>query len=393
MAQFRRQMKKFWIGLLAVLAIGLAAFFFVVPQVVDRSRNFVYPGSAPAAPKSVASLHARLLIADMHADSLLWGRDLTERSSVGHVDIPRLIEGNVALLGFSVVTKSPRGLNIDRNAADSDNITLLAIAQRWPPATWFSLKERALYQARRLHEFAQRSSGKLTLIKTRDDLSRYLARRQSDPALTAGWLALEGAHALEGDPGNLDVLFDAGYRVIVPTHLFDSEFAGSASGVAKGGLTASGREFLRRMEAKRMIVDLAHASSPTIDDVLALATRPVVVSHTGVKGTCDNNRNLSDDQLRGIAKTGGLIGIGLWESATCGKDIASTVRAIRYTANLVGFDHVALGSDWDGSVAVPVDASRAVQLTQALVESGLTEDQVTRVMGGNVVRLLSQLLP
>ena len=100
-----------------------------------------------------------------------------------------------------------------------------------------------------------------------------------------------------------------------------------------------------------------------------------------------------DEQLRGIAKTGGLIGIGLWESATCGKDIASTVRAIRYTANLVGFDHVALGSDWDGSVAVPVDASRAVQLTQALVESGLTEDQVTRVMGGNVVRLLSQLLP
>ncbi|HTT38969.1 MAG TPA: membrane dipeptidase [Burkholderiales bacterium] len=393
MTPSRRKMKKLGIALIVVLAVAVAAFFFVIPQVVERIRNGVYPGTAPAVPQAVADLHARLLIADMHADSLLWGRDLLQRSSVGHVDIPRLIAGNVALIGFSVVTKTPRGLNIDRNAADSDNITLLAIAQRWPPATWFSLKERALYQARRMHEFARRSGGKLTLIENRDDLARYLAERRSDPERTAGWLALEGAHALEGDPSNLDALFDAGYRVIAPTHLFDSEFAGSASGVGKGGLTASGREWLRRMEAKHMIVDLAHASSQTIDDVLALAQRPVVVSHTGVKGTCDNNRNLSDNQVRAVARKGGLIGIGLWEAATCGRDVASSVRAIRYTANLVGFDHVALGSDWDGSVAAPIDAGQTVQLTQALLESGLTPDQVAMVMGGNVVRLLSQLLP
>ena len=173
----------------------------------------------------------------MHADTLLWNRDLNERAAVGHVDIPRLIEGGITLQGFSVVTKTPRGLNIDRNPADSDNITLLAIAQRWPPATWSSLTARALYQATRLHDFAHESNRKLTIIRTRADLSAYLERRRGNPNITAGWLALEGAHALEGRIENLDVLFDAGFRVIAPTHFFDSDLAGSASGVAAGGLT------------------------------------------------------------------------------------------------------------------------------------------------------------
>src|SRR5690606_29247407 len=98
---------------------------------------------------------------------------------------------------------------------------------------------------------------------------------------------------------------------------------GSAHGVEKGGLTEAGREMVRRMEAKRMIIDIAHASTRTIDDILATATRPVVVSHTGVKGTCDNNRNLSDDQLRAIADKGGLVGIGFWDTAVCGTEPAN----------------------------------------------------------------------
>lgn len=385
-------MKRLAIGFALLFVIALGIFFFVIPGRVDRSHNFVYRSSSQATPPSGA-LHARLLIADMHADTLLWGRALNERSSAGHVDIPRLIEGNVALEGLSVVTKTPRGLNIDRNAADSDNITLLAIAQRWPPATWFSLTARALYQARRLHDFARRSNGRFTVIQTRADLSLYLARRRADSNLTAGWLALEGAQALEGRIENLDALFDAGFRVIAPTHFFDTELAGSSSGTAKDGLTPLGREWVRRMEAKRMIIDLAHASSRTVDDVLAIATRPVVVSHTGVKGTCDNNRNLSDSQIEHIARQGGLIGIGFWKMATCGEDIASIVRAVRYTANLAGFDRVALGSDWDGYIPSPIDASQIGQLTDALLQSGLTEEEVAKVMGGNVVRLLSQLLP
>jgi membrane dipeptidase len=386
-------MKKLATGFVALLAIALAVFFFVIPTWVDRKHNYVYPGSPTASVQPNGDQRSRPLAVDMHADTLLWNRDLNERATVGHVDIPRLIEGGIALQGFSVVTKTPRGLNIDRNPADSDNITLLAIAQRWPPATWSSLTARALYQATRLHDFARESNRKLSIIRTRADLSAYLERRRGDPSITAGWLALEGAHALEGRIENLDVLFDAGFRVIAPTHFFDSELAGSASGVGAGGLTALGTQWVKRMEAKRMIVDLAHASPRTIDDILALATRPVIVSHTGVKGTCDNNRNLSDDQIQRIARNGGLIGVGFWKFATCGEDVASIVRAVRYTGKLAGYDRVALGSDWDGYVPSPIDASQIGQLAEALRRSGLTEEELAKVMGGNVIRLFSQLLP
>ena len=183
-----------------------------------------------------------------------------ERASRGQVDIPRLIDGNVALQVFSVVTKSPRGLNIERNDDRSDNILLLAIAQRWPIKTWYSLKERALYQAGRLRAFAGTSDGRFVLVRSERDLRIFLERRKLEPGIVAGVLAIEGAHVLEGDPANVDVMYDAGYRMMSPSHFFDSEMGGSAHGVEKYGLTELGRDMIARMEAKHMIVDLSHGS-------------------------------------------------------------------------------------------------------------------------------------
>ncbi len=180
---------------------------------------------------------------------------------------------------------------------------------------------------------------------------------------------------------------------MAPTHFFDNEWGGSAHGTRKGGLTEEGRELIRRMEARGMIVDLAHASHATIDDVLAMTTRPVVVSHTGVRGTCDNTRNLGDEQLKRIAATGGVIGIGFWETATCGTDAAAIARAIRHAANVVGARHVALGSDFDGTVTTPFDATGVVTVTDALLASGFNEDEIALIMGGNVLRVLSETLP
>ena len=118
-----------------------------------------------------------------------------------------------------------------------------------------------------------------------------------------------------------------------------------------------------------------------------------MVSHTGVKGTCNNPRNLSDDELRAVAKTGGVIGIGLWDTATCGTDVRATARAIRYAASIVGTDHVALGSDFDGSVTTPFDAGGWVLLTEALMQEDFSAEEIRQIMGGNVVRLLVQGLP
>jgi microsomal dipeptidase-like Zn-dependent dipeptidase len=250
-----------------------------------------------------------------------------------------------------------------------------------------------LYQARKLQETAARSGGKFTVIRTSAELSSYLDRRIAEPHITAGFLGIEGAHALDGSLDNIDVLFDAGFRMMSPSHFFDTDIGGSAHGVEKGGLTDKGKEMVRRMEAKHMIVDVAHASAKTIDDVLALATRPVFVSHSGVKGTCDNQRNLSDEQLKGIARTGGVIGIGYWDTAVCGKDAKAIATAIRYTANLVGVDHVGLGSDFDGAVAEPFDTSGLVQITDALLAEGFTDEEIGKIMGRNVLRLLIENLP
>ena len=385
--------KKFSYGLVTLLLTALAIFFYVVPWYVDRIHNAVHAGEPRQSLLSDQSLHAKLRVSDLHADSLLWDRDLLKENSWGHVDVPRLIKGNIALLAFSVVTKTPRGANIERNSSATDNIKLLSIAQRWPPRTWASLKERAVYQAQKLHDFAARSNGALVIVKSSADLRAYLAGRRTNIGSTAGWLTIEGAHALEGELANLDELFNAGFRMIAPSHLADSEIGASASGESRAGLSKLGDDWVRAMDRKKMIIDLAHASSQTIDDVLKLTTRPVIVSHTGVKGTCNNNRNLSDDQLSRIASNGGLIGIGFWEFATCGKDVQSIVRAIRYVSELIGVEHVALGSDWDGYVATPIDAAQVGAITAALQEAKVSDADITRIMGENVIEFLGRNLP
>lgn len=378
---------------LAALLVLAGAFFFVVPREVEGRMNRVLHAPPYAASERARELHQRLLVADLHADSLLWNRDLLQRGTRGQVDVPRLIEGKVALQAFTIVTKTPRGLNLERNDDRTDNIFWLALSQRWPVRTWGSLRERAVFQAQKLQRFAARSGGKLVLVRTAGELREYLERRRRESGLTAGLLGIEGAHALEGRLENLDVLYDAGIRMMAPTHFFDTEIAGSAAGVAKGGLTPLGQEWVRRMEARRMIVDLAHASPRTLDDLLAMATRPVIVSHGGVRGVCDNQRNLSDGHVRGIARTGGLVGIGYWKAATCGEDARAIARSIRYAADLVGVDHVALGSDFDGAIAAPFDTTGLVQVTDALLTEGFGEDEVAKIMGANVLRVIEGALP
>src|SRR5262245_43001811 len=155
-----------------------------------RLNRVVDPGPYVLAP-SVADLHERLTVVDLHADSLLLGRDLLDRSARGHVDVPRLAEGNVALQVFAVATKVPRHANYDMNDDRTDDVTLVALVRGWPVASWRSMLARAEYQAGRLRSAAARSGGALTLIRTRLDLDRFLERRAGDPTLVAGLLAIE----------------------------------------------------------------------------------------------------------------------------------------------------------------------------------------------------------
>jgi len=365
----------------------------VVPSVVERRMNrTLQPGPYQASAEAEA-LHRTLLVADLHADTLLWGRNLLLPSRAGNIDLPRMLAGNVGMQAFTVVSSVPRNLNIDRNDDSTDLLPYLGMAQGWPLKALNSPKQRALYQARRMQRFVDKSNGALVLLKTRGDLVNFLKLRADGSHVIAAFLGTEGAQPLEGKLENLDALYAAGFRMMAPTHFTDTAIGGAAAGVARGGLTPLGREWVKQMEARGMLIDLAHASPDTLQDVTAMATKPVVVSHTGVKGVCDNNRNLSDEQLRAVGATGGVIGIGFWDVATCGQDAKSIATAIRYTVAVVGAEHVALGSDFDGAVTEPFDASGLVLITEALLQQGVSEHDIRLIMGENVARVLSQTLP
>jgi membrane dipeptidase len=380
-------MRKWLWRLLALLVLAAIAFFLLAPGIVENSMNKVEPVALKITPRARA-LHATLQIADMHADTMLWKRSLLDRSTRGQVDLPRLIQGNYALQVFSSVTKTPKGQNYDANTADTDNITTLAIADLQPPRTWGSLLQRSLWHATKLQHYAADSNGQLRLIRTPADLDRLLADRASGRKVVGAMLSIEGLQDLEGKLANLDRLHDAGFRMAGLAHFFDNDVAGSMHGTAKSGLTPLGLQVVRRMETLGMIVDVAHSSHATIAQVIAMAKRPIVASHGGVQATCKVNRNLTDDEIRGIAKTGGVIGIGYWDGAVCSTRPEAAATAIAYVRDLVGIDHVGLGSDFDGAVTTGFDSSQLAAVTQALIDRGFSDADIAKVMGGNVLRVL-----
>jgi microsomal dipeptidase-like Zn-dependent dipeptidase len=371
-------------------------FLALGPEIADRMQNPVTKHDPWPVTQAAQEMHERLIIGDMHADTLLWDRDLTKRQTRGHVDLPRLAEGNVALQVFTTVTKSPSGLNYENNAAEArDDITLLYIGQLRPFRAWLDLTERALEQARQLAIAEENAPEALKIIRTGADLAEVLRRRAAGEQVVGGILGAEGGHALGDEQANLGKLYDAGFRLIGLTHFFDNEIGGSLHGEAgaAAGLTRFGRSVVEEMIGRHMIIDLAHASPQTARDVLDMTDMPVVVSHTGIRSHCDTVRNFPDDLMRAIAAEGGLIGIGFWADVTCDDTPAGIAGAIIAAIGVVGEDHVALGSDFDGAVRTTFDASELSALTQALIDRGLPEEVIAKVMGGNMVRFLQAALP
>ena len=377
---------------LAMTAL-LAAIYTVGPGLLENAQNKV-AGDKGAAPSPEAlEFHASLDIADLHADTLLWYRSLIERSDRGQVDLPRMIDGNMAVQMLTTVTKSPSGQNYESNSADAgDNITLLALVQRWPLATRDSLFARAIYQAERLHKFASESDD-LELVTSSEELKQVLKSREAGSQVVAALLGTEGSHALDGDLSNIQRLYDAGLRMMSLQHFFDNKLGGSLHGESNAGLTEFGRQAVLKMDALGIMIDVSHSSPQVVDDVLNLIDSPLIVSHTGFKGHCDRKRNISDALIARITERGGLIGVGFWSEAVCGEDVAAIADAIAYGINTFGLDAVALGSDWDGAVTTPIDASDLAYLTSALINRGLTVEEIRAVMGGNTIRYFLEHLP
>jgi len=387
-------MRRIFSIFVLVLLLALGLFVALAPAMLDERENVVIEHQPYEISEQAEALHSSLLIGDWHADSLLWMRNLSEEYDYGHLDFPRMQRGNMGLQMFTTVTKSPSGQNYELNSsAASDNITLLAMAQRWPTVTWTSLAERALFQADKLHHLAAHDPDNLMLVRSRIDLAEFLQRRQSNPTLIGGLLGTEGSHALDGDLANIQRLYNRGFRMMSLQHFFDNKLGGSLHGTSGAGLTQFGRDAVTEMLRLGIMLDVSHSSEQVVSDTLALSDKPLIVSHTGFQGHCDSPRNISDGLMEQIAAAGGLIAVGFWDGAICGNSPNTVAEAIVYGIGLVGEDHVALGSDFDGTVTTSFDGSEMAVITQALLDANLSEQQIRKVMGENMLTYLQTYLP
>ena len=319
---------------LAVAAYGTAALLAVLPRWLDATTNSLalLPPLATPLPAAAVALHARALVADAHADLLLWGtrsilgtdgmpfRTADGKSPVGLVsaaaivwqsyvapylppglpyltapvgqtDVARLRAGGVGLATLAVVTTAPWRMNTQANDDPvrwgADRVGVKAALELWPPWEAASRLGRVRNQARRLHEAVLSSRGRVVHLRSRGDLETHVAAWKAGRAggaaapATAGppngsvptlgvVLAVEGVQCLVGQLANLDVLYAIGVRVLGLAHFHDTEAGGSSAGRAKGGLTPWGWALLRRAKEAGFIIDLAHASAATIADVLGL---------------------------------------------------------------------------------------------------------------------------
>jgi len=374
--------------LLIIIGAGLYVFGVVVPG-QDAKMNAITAHAPYPVSEAAKTLHADMLIVDLHSDSLLWRRNPEKRWERGHVDLPRLREGGVDIQVFSAVTKSPRGLNFDGNDADApDDIKMLAYVQLWPQRTWNSIYERAAFQAQRLQKIERRPENKLIIARKKSDLD------QPEGTLIT-LLLTEGSHPLEGDIANIARLYDEGYRAMGLQHFFDNELGGSMHGRSQAGLTEFGREAVLEMERRNIMIDVAHSSRQVVRDVLATVKAPIFISHGGTISGCPKtaNRNLPDDILKQIAARGGILGVGYFGGAICDISPKGIAKEIIHAVHLLGEDAVALGSDFDGTVTTSLDTSELAAITHELLLQDMPEQHIRKVMGENARRYFADNLP
>ena len=279
-------------------------------------------------------------LADGHADSLMWNRDLTTRQRRGQVDFPRLKEADVRIQCFTVVT---RGYPV------VDGIGLFAAVRRWPAAARAGPWARCLFQLDRMRALCARSGEAVRIASTAAELEENLVLGRISAVL-----GVEGAHAIEGRPERVAELRARGVRFMSLTHLANNELGGSSSPLmGDRPLTPLGRQVVEAMVAARMSVDLAHASHRTLRSIAENRGARLFSSHTGVTGASRSWRNLDDAELRLIADRGGVVGIIFATLYLGGRSIDDVVRHLEHALDVAGEDAVALGSDFDGMVPLP----------------------------------------
>ena len=342
------------------------------------------PGPLPGAEMLDAAneLHESSFVVDLHADPLIWARDLTRRSSEGQVDFPRLKEGGFNLQLVGIPTGGPpHGLAF----------TAFIWWTGWPARARSGYRARAMWQLEMLDRHVQASGGQVVQVRTAGDL---------DVCDGAGGLGvmtvIEGGQCLEDRIEGLDAFYRLGVRGMSLTHFEPNGLGGATYHPLdrRRGLTPFGRNVVRRMERLGMIVDLAHASEATFFDILEETSGPVMVSHTGVSAVHPLWRNLTDEQIRAVAARGGVIGVIFHRDFLGGDALEDLVRHMEHVAEIGGAECLAFGSDFDGFIRPPEgidDVTDVPKITAALLARGMSKQDIKGVLGENFRRLFREV--
>ena len=367
--------------------------------------------------KKASQLHFSSLVVDAHDDTtqrfLGGGFDLASRNALGSVDIPRMKEGGLGAIFFSI----------------------------WIPSkiTGPEAVKRAIDQIDAVREQVREHPADLVLVTTAAGV-----RAAHKDGKIAALIGVEGGHMIASDLGVLRTYASLGARYMTLTHSGNCEWADSSTDkAAHNGLTEFGKDVVREMNRLGMIVDISHVSDKTFADVLAVSKAPVFASHSSCRAICDAPRNMSDDMMRALAAKGGVIQINYhvgflsqefrnvekahpeWEKAIaveiqkrCGDkagcqliegdrvtreyvargdlprvEWTKIIEHIDHAVKVAGIEHVGLGSDFDGA-NMPFgmeDASKLPQITQALLDKGYSEDDVKKILGENTLRLMAEV--
>jgi membrane dipeptidase len=378
----------------------------------------VQPAPADQVSPRARQLHAGAIVIDSHGDTpqrLVFEKtfDIAVRNRNGNIDIPRMKEGGLDALFFSIWVPS--------------DVT-------GPPAV-----KRALDQIDAVREAVRLHPGDLVLATTASDIRRAAAERK-----IAALMGVEGGHMIDDDMRLLRIYAALGVRYMTLTHFKNNNWADSSTDKpAHNGLTAFGKDVVREMNRLGVMVDISHVADKTFHDVLALTAAPVMASHSSSRVISKHPRNMSDDMLRALAKNGGVVMINYHAaflseefriasekrsgnivaamaamSKRCGgNEACSTLESERidheamargdlpkvtwdkiiehidHAAKVAGVDHVGLGSDFDGAT-MPLgmeDASKLPKITDALLGRGYSEQDVEKILGGNILRVMEQV--
>lgn len=318
--------------------------------------------AALLAARAVPDIHAAAVIVDLHCDTVLelhaGARTLDQRSAKGHIDLPRLRAGGVDVQVFAVFV-APRS------------------ALRGPA------RARELIDT--FHAAVRANAAQITHVTTVAEIEH--AQRAGKIAAV---LSIENGDALGGDLAAVDDLYRRGVRLMSLTWNPSNALGDGALGRQHGGLTDLGRAVLRRMNDLGLVVDVSHLSEAAFWDAVRATRGPLVASHSNAAALHRHPRNLSDQQLREVAKRGGVVGVNFYAGFLGASTLERVLDHIDHMVTVMGIDHVALGSDYDGIPQAPAgleDVSKLPNLTAGLQRRGYSTEQIHKILGGNALRV------